>query len=67
MTDMWMSVGLSLQSPYIKLTLHDGTLSKDSWFSSSEYNEVVSTTVKVHNGGHAEFNENFDLNKRGTV
>ena len=63
---MWMSVGLSLQSPYIKLTLHDGTLSEDSWFSGHG-GEVVCTTVKVHNGGHAEFNENFVLNKPGIV
>ena len=65
MTDMWMSVGLSLQSPYIKLTLHDGTLSEDSWFPG--WNEVERTTGKVHNDGYVEFNEHFRLNKPGIV
>ena len=46
------------------MTLHDGSLSENDWFSGHS-GEVVNTTVKVHNGGHAEFNESFVLNKPG--
>jgi hypothetical protein len=52
-----------MQSPYIKLTLHDGSGIHgeqglhvgDSWQSS----------VKAHQGGNAEYNEKCDMSKPG--
>ena len=52
------------QSPYIKFTLHDGTMDDTALFFTGR-GEVVQTLVQPHAGGHAKFNEKFILNKPG--